>query len=165
MDSAVGLQAVLVGKESDEFIRYVRSVLEDFEVRHLVCEDVYTAVGRLAKLEGADVLVVGRFEDLSKKGGRFFEMARQRRYICCCYVEGERIFRGKGVFEAAQAGALILQKPSQAEQVISKLLARAVGSSIEKEAGENVSGLIADEFRLSEGELEALLERPVDEEW
>jgi len=115
----------VVGGRGDDFVGYVGGVLDDFEVEYSLCEDVYSAVARLAKMPEA-VVVLGRFERLNREGPRFFEMAREQGHICCCYVDTEATFRRKGVFEAARAGALVLQKSSQIEQVISKMLAGSV---------------------------------------
>jgi len=123
--SDIRLRAVIVGDRGDDFVGYVGGVLDDFEVEYVLCEDVYSAMTRLAKMPAA-VVVLGRFERLNREGTRFFEMLREQGHICCCYVDSEATFRRKGIFEAARAGAMVLQKRSQIEQVVSKTLAGGV---------------------------------------
>lgn len=115
----------MVGARSDDFVGQAKGVLDDFEVEYSLCEDVYSAVALLAKMP-AVVVVLGRFEGLNREGTRFFEMLREQGHICCCYVDSEATFRRKGIFEAARAGAMVLQKRSQIEQAVSKMLAGSV---------------------------------------
>jgi len=112
----------VVGARGDDFVGQAKAVLDDFEVEYSLCEDIYSAVALLAKMP-AGVVVLGRFEQLNREGARFFEMLREQGHICCCYADTVATFRRKGIFEAARAGAMVLQKPSQVEQVVSKMLA------------------------------------------
>lgn len=162
-ESSVELRGILIGKAGDEFVDYAESVFEDFNISYAFCEDVYAGSAELGRASAGRVLAVGRFEDLNKEGGRFFELAAAKGVLCCCFVETETMFGRKGLFKAAQAGTLVLQKPAQIEQVISKLLTRAVGGKLTRQANGDASGVIRNEFQISDEELRALLGTEVDE--
>ena len=162
-DSNLSLLVILVGALEDEFVRQMMNLLERLGVEFVLCDNVYSAVGDLAKRESRDVLIIGRIGLLSKEQGRLFHIARVKGYRCCCLVDRDLVCRQKLILKAIESGAYLIEKPAEIEEVLMKFLADIkVCSSGEKE-NRRASGFRKDEFRTTKAELDALLEVQSDE--
>lgn len=154
------LRAVIVGSTADEFVRQMKKLLGDYEVNSVLCEDIYSAVGVLAKSRNENVLVVGRFEQLGKEQGRFFHIASENGCICCCLVKPNSA-QGRNPSQAELAalatGTFIVNEPAKVEEVLSNLLAGGSGQLLNKKENGSGSILIRDEFLTTEAERDALL--------
>ena len=162
-DSNLPLLVILVGTLEDEFVRQEKNILERLGVEFVLCDNVYSAVGDLAKRESRDILIIGRIGLLSKEQGRFFHIARVKGYRCCCLADRDLVGRQKLILQAIESGAYLIEKPAEIEEVLMKVLAGGkVCSSGEKE-NRRASGFLKDEFRTTKAELDALLEVQSDE--
>jgi len=162
-DSNLPLLVILVGGLKDGFVRRAKNTLERLGVEFVLCDNVYSAVGDLAKIESTNVLIIGRLGLLSKEQGRFFHMARVKGYRCCCLADKDLVYNQKLILKAIESGAYLIDKPAEIEEVLMKLLAGGdIRSSAEKE-NRRASGFRKDEFRTTKAELDALLEVQSDE--
>ena len=162
-DSNLSLQVVLIGGLADEFVRQVKNILERLGVEFVLCDNVYSAVGDLAKIEGPNVLIVGRVGQLSKEQGRFFHIARVKGYRCCCLADRDLVRWQKLILQAIESGVYLIDKPAEIEEVLMKVLAETKVSSSGEKENRRASGFLKDEFRTTKAELDALLEVQSDE--
>jgi hypothetical protein len=154
---------MLIGGLTDQLVRQAGNILERLGVEFVICDNVYSAVGDLAKRETRDVLVISRIGLLSKEQGRFFHIARVKGYRCCCLVDRDLVCRQKLILKAIESGAYLIDKPAEIEEVLTKVLeGRKSCLSGEKEK-RRASGFLKDEFRTTKAELDALLEVRSDE--
>jgi len=144
-----------VGTAEADFVRYVSGLAGRLGCECELYSNVYSACAMLGLIAGQCGICIGRFEDLSKEGGRFFEMLRQKKIVCCCLAEPDSVFRRRGVSQAATAGALVIQRPANLEKIIPKVLARQAGSAIEAGSAESLD-IIKDEFSITAEELSML---------
>ena len=162
-NSNLPLLVILVGGLEDEFVRQTKNILERLGVESVLCDNVYSAVGDLAKRESRNVLIIGRIGLLSKEQGRFFHIARVKGYRCCCIVDRDLVRKRKLILDAIESGAYLIDKPAEIEEVLMKFLAGGkVRLSGEKE-NRKASGFLKDEFLTTKAELDALLEVQSDE--
>ncbi len=162
-DSNLSLLVIVIGGLKDEFVSRTMNLLERRGVECVLCDNVYSAVGDLAKRESRGVLIIGRLGLLSKEQGRFFHIARVKDYRICCLVDRDLVSRQKLILQAIELGAYLIEKPAEIEEVLMKLLeGRKSCFSGEKE-NRRASGFLKDEFRTTKAELDALLEAQSDE--
>ncbi|MHC4706299.1 MAG: hypothetical protein ACYS8I_04315 [Planctomycetota bacterium] len=162
-DSNLSLLVILIGSLADEFVRRTMNLLERFGVEFVHCDNVYSAVGDLAKRQSPNTLIISRIGLLSKEQGRFFHIAREKGYRCCCLVDRDLVGRRKLILQAIESGAYLIEKPADIEEMLMKVLASGkVCSSGEKE-NRRASGFLKDEFFTTKAELDALLEVQSDE--
>jgi hypothetical protein len=162
-DYNLPLLVILVGGLKDEFVRLTKNLLERLGVEFVLCDNVYSAVGDLAKRENRNVLIIGRVGLLSKEQGRFFHIARVNGYRCCCIVDRDLVRKRKLILDAIESGAYLIDKPAEIEEVLMKVRADGkVCFSGEKE-NRRASGFLKDEFLTTKAELDALLEVQSDE--
>ena len=151
------LQAIIVGSSSDGFVRYAADLLTDYEVDFVRCEDVYSAVSELAANRNGNVLVIGRFEQLSREGGRFFQKVSENGLACCCLAEWNFARKRKQILAAIETGAFIINEPAEIAEVVTKLLGSSSISLPEKKENNKASAFIKDEFLTTKAEIDALL--------
>lgn len=162
-DSNLPLLVVLIGGLEDEFVRQAKNILERLGVESVLCDNIYSAVGDLAKIENQNVLIIGRVGLLSKEQGRFFHIARVKGYRCCCIVDRDLVRKRKLILDAIESGAYLIDKPAEIEEVLMKFQAGGkIRRSGEKE-NRRASGFLKDEFLTTKAELDALLEVQPDE--
>jgi hypothetical protein len=185
--SGLQLQAVVVGGSSDELVRGVMDLAGGYGIESVRCEDVYSAVGRMAERAGARGVVIGRLGELGKEDGRFFEIARRNGFACCCLVEKDAGDRPREILAAMQAGAFVVTEAAEIEELLMKLSGGSGAHTPEKQEGpqgagsrartmlsevmekllgsggagsqgkSGASGFLKDEFRTTKAELDALL--------
>ena len=162
-DSNMPLLVILIGGLEDEFVRQTKNILERLGVESFVCDNVYSAVGDLAKRECRNVLIIGRIGMLSKEQGRFFHIARMKDYGCCCIIDRGLVRKRRLILDAIESGAYLIDKPAEIEEVLMKFLTGGeIHRSGEKE-NRRASGFLKDEFLTTKAELDALLEVQPDE--
>jgi hypothetical protein len=162
-DFNLPLLVILIGSLEDVFVRQTNNILERLGVESVLCDNVYSAVGDLAKIENRNVLIIGRVGLLSKEQGRFFHIARMKDYGCCCIVDRDLVRKRKLILDAIESGAYVIDKPPEIEEVLMKFLAGdKIHHSGEKE-NRRTSGFLKDEFLTTKAELDALLEVQSDE--
>jgi hypothetical protein len=158
-DSARHPCMVVVGDARDDFVRQALYLAREYDVDVTRCDDVYSAVVELAALADRRVLVAGRFREMAKEGGRFFTLTAQAGGRCCCLL-GRDVGAGLGsVLVAVRTGALIVTHVKEIEPILADWLARRICRS----GGLGTRGLVGEEFRATEAELNALLGRGADE--
>ena len=151
------LYAIVVGKSDGEFVGYAMGLLGDYDIEFVLCEDIYAAVGRLAKSTGGNVLVIGRFGQLNREKGRFFQKVSKRGLTCCCLAEAGSGREQKQVLSATKTGAFVINEPVQLEEVVTKLLTDSSVSSSGKKRSGKVSAFDKNEFLTTRAEMDALL--------
>ncbi len=175
------LQAVVVGGSSDELVRGVMGLAGGHGIESVRCEDVYSAVGRVAERVGVRGVVIGRLGELAREDGRFFEIARRNGFACCCLVEKDSPERRHAVLAAMEAGAFVVSEAAEIDKVLMELsgggargaedqrgsktraLLREVMGKILGVGGagspgnSKASSFLKDEFRTTKAELDALL--------
>ncbi len=150
------LRTVVVGSCADEFIRYTTGLLDNYGVEPVICEDIYQAVGWLAKNDCENVFVVGRFEQLSREKGRFFEKVSENGFSCCCLAEGYTVENQKQILAAKGKGVFVINEPAEVEEVVTRLLAGGLAYS--PAGGRNkASAFNRNKFVTTKAELDALL--------
>jgi hypothetical protein len=58
-NSNLPLLVILVGGLADEFVRQAKDILERLGVEFVLCDNIYSAVGDLAKRESPNTLIIG----------------------------------------------------------------------------------------------------------
>jgi len=162
-DSNLPLLVILVGSLKDEFVRRAKNILERLGVEFVLCDNIYSAVGDLAKIESPNVLIIGRVGLLSREQGRFFHMARVKGYRCCCLADRDLVRKRRLILDAIESGAYLIDKPAEIEEVLMKLLAGGKIRFPGEKENRRASGFRKDEFRTTKDELDALLEAQSDE--
>jgi len=136
------LQAIVVGGSADEFVRNTMSLLEDCGIESVLCEDVYSAVGKLSAKKGASGVVIGRLGKLSREQGRFFHIASGNGFVCCCLVDKDLAGRRRQVMDAIETGAFVVAEPAEIEEVLAELLGGGGARSGEqKGSGKALTGI------------------------
>jgi hypothetical protein len=162
-DSNLPLLVILVGGLKDEFVRQTKNILERLAIEFVLCDNIYSAVGDLAKRESRNVLIIGRIGLLNKEQGRFFHISRVKGYRCCCIVDRDLVRKRKLILDVIESGAYLIDKPAEIEEVLMKLLTGGkIRLSGERE-NRRASDFLKDEFLTTKAELEALLEVQSDE--
>ncbi len=152
------LQVIVVGNSADEFVRHTINLLGDCGVEFVLCNDVYSAVGELAKSESRNVLVIGRLGQLSREQGRLFHMACENGYACCCLADADLVRKRKQIFAAIETGAFVINEPAKIREVVTKLLTGSGNCSPGKKGNDRTAVPIKAEFLTTKAELDALLE-------
>ncbi len=152
------LHVMTIGHSADKFVREAMSLLADYGAEFEHCTDVYSAVGRLAKKESTDTLVIGRLTDLVIEQGLFLDLAGRNGFACCCFVDGDAVSKRKEILTVMQKGAYIVNEPIQIKDVIEELLQQ--GQAISQR--DTTQGYIKQEYLTSEAELDALLSNWTD---
>jgi hypothetical protein len=156
-DSNLPLQVIVVGSSADEFISHTMRVLGNHSVEFVLCDDVYSAVGELARSESRNTLVIGRLGQLSREQGRLFHMACENGYTCCCLADADLVRKRKQILTAIETGAFVINEPAEIGQVVTKLLAGGADCSLGKKAKDQATACIRTEFLTTKAELDALL--------
>lgn len=155
--SNLPLQVIVVGSSADQFVRHTTNLLGDCGLKFVLCDDVYSAVGELAKSESRNVLVIGRLEQLSPEQGRLFHIACEKGYTCCCLADTDLVRKRKQIFAAIETGAFVINEPAKIREVVTKLLAGSENCSPVKKANDRATTPIKAEFLTTKAELDALL--------
>lgn len=155
--SSTQLYAMVVGSSADEFVRHTMNLLGDCGVEFVLCEDVYLAVGELAKNTLGKTIVIGRLEQLSREQGRFFQKVSENGF-CCCLADTNSARKRKQILAAMEAGAFVINEPAEIGEVITRFVAGGLASSSEKKGNNGASAFIKDEFLTTKAERDALLE-------
>ena len=148
------LSAVVVGDFSDRFVQQVMSIFGDYEIEAVHCRDVYSAVGRLAAGNHNNVLVVGRFAQLNKEQGRFFQLAGEKGLVCCCLAEGDFSAKDRRI-PTANGEVFFIREPAEIEEMITKLLSGDSTPMSERKKNKKAA-LNGDDFLATKAELDAL---------
>lgn len=173
------LQAIVVGDSSDDFIRSASNLLDNRGFDIVRCCEIYSSVPKLGEIGGG--VVVGRFEELCKEDGRFFEIAKDYGFTCCCFVGGYLVQSRGELIRAMEQGVLLVSNIEEVEEALESCSrGMAVGQRRRRDTGErglvgNVvntilggtapqrarsrakSGFSKEEFRMTQAELDALL--------
>jgi hypothetical protein len=114
----------------------------------LACSDVYSCVAALAARACIKPLVIGRLKDLSKEGGRFFDIAA--RYGCRCYCLDDSV-AARPSKQNTQDGIAIFSEMSALKQSLASYLASVQGPA------QPAKPFNKDNYRATQAELAALL--------
>ena len=158
-DICLPQRVMVVGSLTDEFVKQTAGMLGGGGIECVVCEDVYSAVGVLARGQDGGFLVVGRFEELSKERGRFFRIAGERGCRCCCVVDGELVRWRKELLAAVQEGTFFAEDAAQVQEMVNKQLVSDIGLRVRLSGA---LGFIKDGSIVTEEELRALLDSSAD---
>lgn len=156
-DSNLQLHAIVVGSTADEFVRHTMDLLGENSVKFVLCRDVYSAAGQLAKNQSREVLIIGRLSQLSREQGRFFNIACENGHTCCCLADGDLAQRRKQILAAMKTGSFVINEPAELGEILMKLLTDSSACSSEENENNRASAFIKDEFLTTKAELDALL--------
>jgi hypothetical protein len=145
---------LLTGNRADKFLTDTADLLEKYSLGFAHCDNVYSAVGWLAQRDYPAVLVFGRFEKLCAERGRFFEIAGEKNFSCCCFSRPGRALLSM----ASRENLTVITQFSEIENVIAKFLAKVSASLLKTEAPQGPWKFIKDEFLITRQERDALLE-------
>ncbi len=148
---------ILVAAAHDPLTTSVAGLAADSEVAVARCDDVYTAVAELALSRSQCVLVIGRLRDLAKERGRFFAIAARTKARCCALLEAEAPVERSVLLAAMRAGVSIVGTADEIERVFDAWLAGGGCQS------SDAAARLAEEYRATEAELNALLGQESDE--
>ena len=115
------LEAIVVGGSSDEFVQCVMNSLGGCGVEAILCEDVYSAVGKAAVGRGSNGVVIGRLGQLGREQGRFFHIARRNGFACCCLADRDLPARRGQILSAIKAGVFVVTQPTEILEVLMEL--------------------------------------------
>jgi hypothetical protein len=148
------IAALLTGSPADKFLTDTSYLLKNYGLGFCHCGNVYSAIGWLAQRDYPAVLVFGRFEKLCVEQGRFFEIAGEKNFYCCCFS------RPGWALPATvnQKNVNVITEFDEIENVIAKLTAKISVSSLKPSARDGLSKFIKDEFLITRQERDALLE-------
>jgi len=176
--------SLVVGSPSDRLVRSIAGVLGKCGVRFGFCDDVYSAIGELAGMQGDNILVIGRLGQLSREKGQFLRIVSERGIACCCLADGDLVRRRRLVLDALDSGAFVVSEPAEVEEVLTELLTEETscpapkerqtrrpattdreatgraddgGAYLRKQKGQARPAFMKDEFRTTKAELDALL--------
>jgi hypothetical protein len=127
-----------------------------YGIESVRCEDVYSAVGRMAERAGARGVVIGRLGELAREDGRFFEIARRNGFACCCLVEKDFADRRRAVLAAMEAGAFVVTEATEIDEVLMDLSGGGAGG-FGSQGNCGALSFLKDEFRTTKAEQDALL--------
>lgn len=178
-DVASQLQAIVVGDSSDDIVRSGSNLLESYGLTVIRCPDIYSSVSRLREARGG--VVLGRFEELCREDGRFFEIARARGFSCCCFVDECFAGNRRELVEAIKRGVFIVAEAEEIEEALATFAGRIkagepegqndaglghIRNVVDKILGDAMpagsrpdvkSGFSKDEFKMTKAEVDALL--------
>lgn len=173
------LQAIVVGDSSDDFVRGASNLLESRGIDVVRCLEVYSSVPKLQGAIGG--IVIGRFDELCKEDGRFFEIAQDYGFTCCCLVDTDFAVNRRELVEAMEQGVLLLTEAEQIEEALVDLSKQStigkrrnrrdnerglVGNVVDTILGDaspkrpgarGKAGFSKGEFSMTQAELDALL--------
>jgi len=115
-------RVILVGAESDQFIRFASALSNRLAVDLAVCRNLYEAVAELAASAARRGLVVGRLEQLSREKGRLFEKTAQTGWVCCCLAKRISGSARNQAIHAMQLGAIVVNDAGQLEEVVTRAM-------------------------------------------
>ncbi len=159
-NSSTGTQllAIIVGRDSDEFVRHTTKLLGNYEIESVLCENVYSATGKLAKNAHRNILVFGRLEQLGRENGRFLEKTNKDGIFCCCLAEHYLDVKRKQISQAENEGATVINNLSEVEKTIAGFLTDRLVSLPVKKGNNKTVNFNRDDFVTTKEELDALLE-------
>ena len=146
-DSNQCLSAIVVGRSDDQLVGFVNQLLSQYQVRFTCCENIYMAVVEMAKSDRSNVLVIGRFSDLSREQGFFLKKTCEKHIFCCCFADKNLRNRQFQISAVNQTNTFIVKEPAEIEEVIKRLLTGSSGPS----------AFMKDDFLTTKAELDALL--------
>jgi hypothetical protein len=150
-DSARHPCVVVVGDTRDDLVAQTLRLTSEYEVDVTRCDDVYAAVAALAVRGEGSILLVGRFRDLAREDGRLFALAARNGTCCCSLLDSDGPAGPGDVLAAIRAGVSFVGRIEEVEPVLEEWLTCNA-----------CRGLTDDEYRATEAELNALLERRID---
>jgi len=86
------LKIIAVGQAGRKFMRESAAAIGGSRVDFVVCDDIYRATAKLARLEsGISLVVVAGLVDLRKADWRFADKAGRCGALCCCAVGADAV--------------------------------------------------------------------------
>ena len=157
-DSARHPRVIVVDGPRDDLVAPALRLTSEYDVEITRCDDIYSAVAELAAPGKSGILLVGQLRDMARENGRLFALAERNQARCCCVVEPNRPAAEADMVAAIRGRVSLVVRPEEIERVVREWLAWSGcrGRS-------TACNLADDEFRATEAELRALLERDVDE--
>ena len=151
--------ALVIGAESDMFVRNCLRMLEMFGIESMYCTDVYSALAKILRAKEWDIIVISRSSTFNTDHGRFFNIASKYNCICICLEDTGSAKRYMQSLAAISTEALVVNQPDEIEAIISSVIKG--GIAFKPGAGEKVksSSFIEEDFLTTTAEINALLGR------
>jgi hypothetical protein len=178
-DSGLDSCVVVVGDPESELVQTVARSAHAGKIEAVLCDNVYSAVARMAQAAGRRILVVGPIAELARENGAFFRIAAAHAVRCCCLLDNSGSDGREGdphrdparlgtqdLLAALQAGVTMLGDVQDVRGVLQEWLATApsrgssrVGreASPAKRRARDAAGASYEDLRATEAELSALL--------
>jgi len=148
-------KAMVVGSSTDRLIGHTVNLLDEFEIDFIECDDVYSAVCELARnAHEPNIFIIGRFEQLNRENGRFFDIARRYSHSCCCLVGSSSKY--ERLLELMQSGIFVASEPQQIRRLLSNLLLTGYRRPLTKKAAVKAAAFNREKFAATKAELEVL---------
>ena len=143
----------MISDAADEIVDYVKNLLSGYEIESQITANIYEAVGQLAKSDTRNIFVVGRFEQLNKEKGRFFQKLAEKNINCCCVAP--RQLTAEQLAAAKEAHASIVNELKEIETVFTLYLeSGTVGREVPNQISDEFN---AGDFAATKAEIDALL--------
>ena len=144
-----GVHIIIIGSSTDVFINHVEKLAYDYQIDYTLCGDIYLAAGQLSKNNLRKNLVIGRFENLKKEEGWFFQVSGEGKIFCCCLIDLNSAVNHRRLASVKDDGVFIINYEEEVEAVMAKVLA----SNIKAES----TRFIREQFSVTSEEIDALL--------
>ncbi len=146
-------KVLIIADADDELVGYVKNLLGNYEIESELCANIYEAVGLLAKTDTRNIFAVGRFEQLNKEKGRFFQKLTEKTIRCCCLTHRQIPQEQSAALE--ETGVFIVKEMDAIEAILAQYLeSGAADQPIQKQDAAHFN---ANEFAATEAEIDALL--------
>jgi hypothetical protein len=159
--SSLGSCVVVVGDPGGALVQTTRRLAREGEIDAVVCDDVYSAVSRLAQLAGRRVLVVAALGTLAREGGAFFRIAARHAVRCGCLVAPGFATARRDLHAALEVGVTVLSDLEEIRGLLKKGLTppsdAGPGAVPAARRAQRVEEELCEESRATEAELSALL--------
>ena len=149
--------ALVIGAESDMFIRNCLRMLDTFGIESMYCTDIYSALAKILKAKERDIIAIATSSTFNTDHGRFFNIASKYNCICICLEDTGSAKRYMQSLAAISTEALVVNQPGEIEAIITSVVNG--GIAFKSVAGEKMksSSFIKEDFLTTTAEINALL--------
>ncbi len=112
---------IISGCETDKLTSDVVALLQESNVRFILCPDLYETAAELTRHQAPKGMIIGRLEKLSSEKGYFLEKAVNKGWLCCCLAKKISGNTRNLAVRAMKSGAVVINDPGQLEKVITHI--------------------------------------------
>ena len=151
--------ALVIGAESDMFIRNCLRMLDTFGIESMYCTDIYSALAKILKAKERDIIAIATSSTFNTDHGRFFNIASKYNCICICLEDTGSAKRYMQSLASINTEAFIVNQADEIKDIVEAVVKGDVkfGTGAGKAAGS--SSFVEEEFLTTTAEIDALLGR------